>query len=126
VSSAVSPQSQFLTGGVNDGAGALMHYVTAVKYESGYRLRLRFDDGSVKVVDLESHLDGEVFEPLRDIRRFRTARLNPDLDTVVWENGADMSPDFLYDIGVPAGKPGRTTAAVAEPRAKYRRTCKDG
>ena len=96
-----------------------MHFVTAVRRESGYKLRLTFEDGSVRLVDLASHLDGEVFEPLKDLRRFRTARLNPDLDTVVWDNGADMSPDFLYEIGVPFT--GESSRKVAEARASYRR-----
>jgi hypothetical protein len=78
-----------------------MHFVTNVEYEAGYKLRLRFEDGSLRVVDLKDHLDGTVFEPLKELARFRTARLNPDLDTVVWDNGADMSPDFLYEIGAP-------------------------
>ncbi len=47
------------------------------------------------------HLEGEVFEPLREISLFRTARLNMDIDTVVWDNGADMSPDFLYEVAEP-------------------------
>jgi hypothetical protein len=92
-----------------------MHWVTSVEYVSGYKLRLGFDDGSMRVVDLAPHLDGEIFEPLKDLRVFRTAKLNPDLDTVVWENGADMAPEFLYEIGVPDTQP----AAVADPPAGY-------
>jgi hypothetical protein len=92
-----------------------MHWVTSVEYVSGYKLRLGFDDASVRVVDLAQHLDGEIFEPLKDLRVFRTAKLNPDLDTVVWENGADMAPEFFYEIGVPDNQP----AAVAHPPAKY-------
>ena len=80
-----------------------MHFVTAVIYESDFKLRLRFEDDSIKVVNLKSYLDGEMFEPLKDLYRFRTARLNPDIDTVVWDNGADMSPDFLYEIGEAVG-----------------------
>ena len=80
-----------------------MHFVTAVIYESDFKLRLRFEDDSIKVVNLKSYLDGEMFEPLKDLYRFRTARLNPDIDTVVWDNGADMSPDFLYEIGETVG-----------------------
>ena len=77
-----------------------MHFVKDVTYAFDYRLLLTFADGSVKLVDLEPHLDGEIFEPLKDISYFKTVRVNPDLDTIVWENGADMSPDFLYKIGV--------------------------
>jgi hypothetical protein len=78
-----------------------MHFVREVKYVSGYKLQLKFEDGSVRQVDLANHLDGEVFEPLRNEERFQTVRLNNELDTIVWDNGADMSPDFLYEIGVP-------------------------
>ena len=82
-----------------------MHFVKSVKYVSGYKLLLTFEDGSVRVADLEPHLDGEVFEPLREISYFKAARLNTELDTIVWENGADMSPDFLYEIGIPIAAP---------------------
>jgi hypothetical protein len=74
---------------------------------SRYRLLLGFDDGSLKKVDLEPHLDGPIFEPLKDIRYFKTVRLNPDLQTIVWDNDADFSPDFLYEIGVEAAAPAR-------------------
>ena len=97
-----------------------MHYVCGVEYDSGYRLRVTFEDDSVKVVDLKDYLDGEVFEPLTDLQRFKTARLNPDLDTVVWANGADMSPDFLYEIGVPIEEERQPTRRVAEQRDSYK------
>jgi hypothetical protein len=93
-----------------------MHWVTSVEYVSSYKLRLAFEDGSIRVVDLANHLDGEVFEPLKNLRLFKTARLNPDLDTVVWDNGADMAPEFLYEIGISEQKP----TLVAEAPAKYR------
>ncbi|MBM3234790.1 DUF2442 domain-containing protein [Candidatus Poribacteria bacterium] len=77
-----------------------MHFVRNVTYISEYKLLLTFEDGSVRFVNLKPHLDGEIFEPLKDINYFKTVRVNPDLDTIVWENGADLSPDFLYEIGV--------------------------
>jgi len=41
-----------------------------------------------------------------------------DLDTVVWDNGADMSPDFLFEISVPVA--GEVPASrVAEAKARY-------
>lgn len=81
-----------------------MHFVKDAQYLSGYSLRLTFEDGSVRDVDLAGHLDGVVFEPLRDIANFRQVRVDADLDTIVWENGADMSPDFLYEIGIPVAE----------------------
>lgn len=78
-----------------------MHFVKDVDYVSGYKLRLTFEDESVRLVDLKKHLDGEIFEPLKNLNYFKTVRVNPDIDTIVWDNGADMSPDFLYEIGVP-------------------------
>ena len=92
-----------------------MHWVTSVEYVTGFTLKLGFEDGSVKVVDLARHLDGEVFEPLKDLRLFQTARLNPDLDTVVWDNGADMAPEFLYELGAPE----QSAAMVAEASTAY-------
>lgn len=83
-----------------------MHFVKDVIYMSEYKLQLTFEDGSLRLVNLESHLDGEIFEPLKDINYFKTVRVSPDLDTIVWDNGADMSPDFLYEIGKPMTEPG--------------------
>jgi hypothetical protein len=76
-----------------------MHFVKSVKCVSEYRLLLTFEDGVRKLVDLKSHLDGEIFKPLKDINYFKKVSVNPDLDTIVWENNADFSPDFLYEIG---------------------------
>ena len=82
-----------------------MHFVREVTYASEYKLLLTFEDRSVRLVDLELHLDGEIFEPLKDIHYFKTVRVNPDMDTIVWGNGADVSPDFLYEIGVAVAEP---------------------
>jgi hypothetical protein len=77
-----------------------MYFVKDVIYVSGYKLLVTFEDGVVKLVDLESYLDGEIFEPLKDIDYFKTVSVNPDINTIVWDNDADVSPDFLYEIGV--------------------------
>ncbi|MBI3914520.1 MAG: DUF2442 domain-containing protein [Chloroflexi bacterium] len=87
----------------------LMHIVKDVTYVSDYKLRLSFDDGSVRLVDLAEELDGEIFEPLKDIGYFKKVRVNADLDTIVWDNGADMCPDFLYKLGLEVTQ--RTVAA---------------
>ncbi len=94
-----------------------MHYIIGVQYVYGFKLRLQFEDGGWRVADLESHLEGEIFEPLKNSGVFSRVCLNPDIDTVVWENGADMSPDFLYGISTPLDEP--ALMKVAEDTAKY-------
>jgi len=76
-----------------------MRWVTEATYLGGYKLKVRFDNGESKVVDLHAHLDGPIFEPLKDLEFFKSFSVNQDLDTVVWPNNADFSPDFLYEIG---------------------------
>ena len=73
--------------------------VTRVRHLEGYRLEVAFNDQTVKVVDLEGELYGEVFEPLKGIAFFKRAELNPETGTVEWPNGADFAPEFLHEIG---------------------------
>lgn len=76
-----------------------MHFVKAVKYIKDYKLNLTFENGMSKLVDLQPHLEGEIFEPLKDLSYFKEVSVNPDIDTIVWSNSADFSPDFLFEIG---------------------------
>ena len=66
-------------------------------YVSEFTIRLRFDDGKVGEIDLRDELWGPMFEPLRNPDYFRRFRVHPELHTIVWENGADFSPEFLYN-----------------------------
>ena len=63
----------------------------------GYRLHLRFEDGAEGTVDLTHHLSFRgVFAPLKEPSYFQKVRVDPNLGTVVWPNGADLDPDVLY------------------------------
>ena len=70
-------------------------HVTAVEYLGDYKLKLQFNNGAEGVVDLESELYGEVFEPLRDKCLFKEVFLTSR--TIEWPNGADFAPEFLYE-----------------------------
>jgi hypothetical protein len=62
-----------------------------------FRVRLGFTDGSEREVDLEPYLRGPIFEPLRrDPDLFAAVRVDRELGTIVWPNGADIDPDVLY------------------------------
>lgn len=71
--------------------------VVDVDYISDYTLRVKFSDGVVKVVDLKPYLTGEVFGELLDKVKFIQYGLTPV--TIEWANGADLAPEFLYEIG---------------------------
>lgn len=73
-------------------------HVTEAKYLHDYTLWLRFNDGAEGEIDLRSELEGEIFGPLVDIDKFRRFTVDPELETVVWENGADFAPEFLHEI----------------------------
>jgi hypothetical protein len=73
----------------------ILHVVEA-RYERDYTLWLRFNDGAEGHVDLGDELYGAMFAPLKDPARFKAFRVDPELETVVWENGADFAPEFLY------------------------------
>jgi hypothetical protein len=62
-----------------------------------YRLRLRFEDGVEGVVDIARLVgfDG-VFASLRDLTKFRQVRVNEELGTIVWPNGADLDASVQY------------------------------
>lgn len=74
-------------------------HITSVAYLEDYRLRIEFNDGSVKEVDLRHELWGEVFEPLKDMEMFKQVALNPLSGTIEWPNGADLAPEYLQTIG---------------------------
>jgi hypothetical protein len=70
--------------------------VTEVKVLDGYRLQLAFNDGTRRVVDLADELSGPMFGPLHELSLFRQVRLDSELGTIVWPNGADFAPEALH------------------------------
>ena len=75
----------------------MIPHVVKAKYKKDYQIWLKFNDGSEGVVDLKDQLFGEMFESLRDKKRFKSFRVDPELETIVWRNGADLAPEFLRD-----------------------------
>jgi len=72
-------------------------HVKEAKYLHDYVIWVHFNDGTEGEVNLLNELEGEVFEPLKDIQNFKSFRVDPVLETIVWENGADLAPEFLYE-----------------------------
>ena len=70
--------------------------ITSARYLGNYSFQLTFNNGEIGVADIEKELWGEVFEPLKIegmIKRFHIEN-----GTLEWPNGADLAPEFLYEL----------------------------
>jgi len=74
-----------------------IHRVKAFEVLGDHRLRVVFEDGVERTVDLEPILAGELYGPLRDPDVFRQVQLDPEVRTLVWPNGADFDPATVHD-----------------------------
>jgi hypothetical protein len=62
-----------------------------------FTLRVQFDDGTSQIIDFRSVLEGELYSPLQDPRLFDQVRIDPEVHTLVWPNGADFDPAILHN-----------------------------
>ncbi len=77
--------------------------VRSAKPLDNFEVLLEFSNGEQKVVDLEPLLHGPIFEPIKnDPMFFRSVRVDEELGTITWSNGADSDPEVLYGSHVPA------------------------
>ena len=99
-----------------------IYRITSVSVAGPHSLQMGFNDGTSKTVNLESALAGELYEPLRDPEVFKRVRLDPEVHTVVWPNGADFDPATLHDWHVLEAEwksQAERLDQVAEERASY-------
>lgn len=71
-------------------------HVTEVEPLGGFRLRLRFEDGASGELNFSDEAWSGVFAPLADPGYFDSVRLDVELGTIVWPNGADIAPETLH------------------------------
>ena len=70
--------------------------LTGATYLKDYKIQVTFSDGKSGVLDMEDELWGEVFEPLKDKKQFKSFCFDSELKTITWSTGADLAPEFLY------------------------------
>ena len=78
----------------------MSHHIYRVVFfeiQAPYTIRVRFDDETEQVIDFQAVLEGDVFGPLRDASLFSQVRIDPEVHTLVWPNGADFDPATLHD-----------------------------
>jgi hypothetical protein len=69
--------------------------VSEAKYLKDYCINFTFNDGTKKIIDLKNELWGTIFSPLNNKEFFQNFKINDF--TIEWMNGADFSPEFLYN-----------------------------
>lgn len=74
-----------------------IHRVVSFEIIGPYMIRVRFDDQTEQVINFEPILAGELYRPLRDLSLFKQVRIDPEVHTLVWPNGADFDPATLHD-----------------------------
>lgn len=73
-------------------------HITDAKHLQDYQVWLKFNDDVEGIVDLSKELWGTMFEPLKDLSLFSQVKLDTELDTIIWPNGADLAPEFLHEL----------------------------
>ena len=74
-----------------------MIYVTDANYVKDYTLLVSFNNqrqGLVDLTDTVRHDHRPIFQELADKEKFKKFRV--EADTIVWENGLDLAPEYLY------------------------------
>jgi len=74
-----------------------IYKVQSVRVIGPYTLEIGFDDDSKQTINFLPVLAGELYRPLRDQNIFNQVKVDPEVNTLVWPNGADFDPATLHD-----------------------------
>ncbi len=99
----------------------MLEDVVEVEAVGEHRLRLKFENGVEGEVNVAALVPFEgVFAPLRAPAVFATVRVDRELGTVCWPNGADLDPDVLHALVTGQPIPDLTRRPVIPQRSKRR------
>ncbi len=59
-----------------------------------FTLTVLFDNGQEGTLDMKPYLDFGVFQRIRDYSQFK--RVGVSFDTIEWQCGVDLDPEFVY------------------------------
>jgi hypothetical protein len=74
-----------------------IYKVRTFKISAPYTLCVGFDDGTEQTIDFLPVLAGELYRPLRELSVFNRVKIDSEVHTLVWPNGADFDPATLHD-----------------------------
>ncbi len=73
--------------------------VREVTPNEDFSLNVVLDNGEKRILDMKPYLDFGVFKRLRDYENFKRARVA--FDTIEWDEGVDLDPEFVYEKSTP-------------------------
>lgn len=102
----------------------MMIRIKNVEYLSEYKLKVLFSDGKTKLIDFKNWINegGAYILKLQNIEYFKKVQIDEFNYTICWPNGADFSPDVLYEIGIDfrgKGMQGQKRNTKAKPRRRH-------
>ncbi len=74
-----------------------IYRISSFQKVAPFTLSLQFDDGTSQLIDFRPVLRGELYGPLQDPAVFDQVRIDPEVHTLVWPNGADFDPAILHN-----------------------------
>lgn len=83
----------------------MIHLIKEIKEVSPFMLTLYYKSGELVLVDLEGKLrewsqtPDSKFRQLLDPDYFVTVKLDTEFASIFWDNGIDLCPDVLYELG---------------------------
>ena len=69
--------------------------VKVVVPQDNYLLYVTFNNGETGTLDMKPYLDFGVFKRIKDYTSFK--KVTVAFDTIEWESGADLDPEFVYE-----------------------------
>ena len=68
--------------------------VVKVVPNEDFTLAVAFDNGEAGILDIKPYLSFGVFQRLKDREHFKRVRVA--FDTIEWDCGVDLDPEFVY------------------------------
>jgi len=69
--------------------------VIKVIAKDDYQVYIEFDNNECGILNMEPYLNFGVFSQIKDPNLF--AKVKVSFDTIEWENGIDLDPQFVYE-----------------------------
>jgi hypothetical protein len=82
----------------------MIHLIKDIKEVKPFKVKLEFNTGEIKEVNLEENLKqwsktpGSIYRQLLEPEYFKNVKLNTEIETIYWDNGIDFCPDVLYSM----------------------------